>query len=234
MTLQEQIKAHALAELPKEACGFVVEVQDTLGAIPTKNISDRPVITFVIDPKEHLDAMRLYVLHGFYHSHPSDPAEPSDADKVIAERVALPSYIYSVKNDLLKIYIPNGYETPLEGRAFMLGVFDCVGLVMDYYRTQLKIQLSEFDRNLTRITKGFENLREYAAENKLVYVSPPVKSNDIIMMRIGRPQYANHCAVALEGGLMIHQLLNKRSARTVYGGSWQRNTVHLLRHEMFL
>ena len=50
-----------------------------------RNVSGNPAVRFVIDPKDHFDAIResrrrgLDVV-GFYHSHPRTPAVPSEAD----------------------------------------------------------------------------------------------------------------------------------------------------------
>ena len=53
-------------------------------AVRAKNIAESPT-RFLIEPKDHIDAMRtarsrgLEVL-GFYHSHPHSPAWPSPTD----------------------------------------------------------------------------------------------------------------------------------------------------------
>jgi desampylase len=80
------IVAHARAAAPDECCGVLVGAPDRVEvAVPTRNISDRPATRFLIDPKQHLDALRtarhrgLDVV-GFYHSHPRSGAKPSPTD----------------------------------------------------------------------------------------------------------------------------------------------------------
>jgi proteasome lid subunit RPN8/RPN11 len=66
-------------------------------AVRATNIAESPA-RFLIDPKDHIDARRaarhrgLEVL-GFYHSHPTSPAQPSPTD--IAE-AAYPEAVHLI------------------------------------------------------------------------------------------------------------------------------------------
>jgi desampylase len=77
---------HARAEAPRECCGILVGAGDRIDeAVAARNIADRPATRFLIDPKDHLAALKaarrrgLDVV-GFYHSHPRSPADPSATD----------------------------------------------------------------------------------------------------------------------------------------------------------
>jgi proteasome lid subunit RPN8/RPN11 len=82
----DAVVAHARAARPAECCGMLLGsgslIEEAKGA---RNISTRPTARFVVDPRDHLDAIRdgrrrgLDVV-GFYHSHPCSPAEPSETD----------------------------------------------------------------------------------------------------------------------------------------------------------
>jgi proteasome lid subunit RPN8/RPN11 len=82
----DDIVAHARATCPSECCGMLL---GNAGGIEesrmARNVSGNPAVRFVIDPKDHFDAIResrrrgLDVV-GFYHSHPRTPAVPSEAD----------------------------------------------------------------------------------------------------------------------------------------------------------
>jgi proteasome lid subunit RPN8/RPN11 len=77
---------HARAEAPRECCGLLIGddtiVTDVLGAA---NIADEPIRRYLIDPRDHLKAIRsartrgLHVV-GAYHSHPRSRAIPSATD----------------------------------------------------------------------------------------------------------------------------------------------------------
>ena len=82
----ETVVRHARAAAPNECCGMLVgggQVVDE--AVRAGNISERPLARFLIEPKDHLDALRRARLRGrdvvgFYHSHPNSPASPSRTD----------------------------------------------------------------------------------------------------------------------------------------------------------
>lgn len=224
--LKEQIKTHALETPSLEVCGFVYE-GNSAKAVP--NISETPKDAFVIDPREYLEAKRTGKLIGYYHSHPTTGSKPSEADKAISERMQLPLYIYSIPEDVLTIYVPNGYEVPLLGRAFVLGIHDCAGLVVDYFKQKLKINIQDFSRDIAAVEKGFKDLIPFAKANGFILVDKP-KEHDIIAMKLGRPTYCNHVGVMLSNGSMMHQVISRTSQVVVYGGYWQRSTAYVLRH----
>ena len=92
------IVAHARAEAPAECCGMLIGRDASIDeAVRAKNIAAGPT-RFLIDPKDHIDAIRaarhrgLEVL-GFYHSHPHSPAWPSPTDVTEA---AYPDSVYLI------------------------------------------------------------------------------------------------------------------------------------------
>jgi desampylase len=96
----EAIVEHARASAPNECCGVLIGRDDITGltgptggrideAVPGHNIDERPATRFLLDPRDHLAALKdarrrgLDVV-GFYHSHPRSPAEPSPTDRAEA------------------------------------------------------------------------------------------------------------------------------------------------------
>lgn len=78
--------AHAAAEAPREACGLIVgDGSRVMEIIPVKNVADDPHKRYRMDPAAladylpRLDAGRLTLI-GFYHSHPTGQAVPSETD----------------------------------------------------------------------------------------------------------------------------------------------------------
>jgi predicted GIY-YIG superfamily endonuclease/proteasome lid subunit RPN8/RPN11 len=85
-TLQD----HATRAAPQEACGILLGQGNRIErAQPARNVHPAPRTHFEIDPQALIDAHRAaraggpQVL-GYYHSHPSGPAEPSDTDRAMA------------------------------------------------------------------------------------------------------------------------------------------------------
>ena len=89
----EKILAHAVKELPDEACGLIAgTVED--GDKEIKKVYlltniDHSNEHFSLDPKEQLAAVKDMRQNGFvplgnWHSHPESPSRPSDEDKRLA------------------------------------------------------------------------------------------------------------------------------------------------------
>src|SRR5262249_58269771 len=75
---------------PNECCGMLIGHADSIDeAVPARNIAEHPATRFLIDPRDHLDALREARRRGadvvgFYHSHPRSDAVPSATDRVEA------------------------------------------------------------------------------------------------------------------------------------------------------
>lgn len=89
----EKILAHAVKELPDEACGLIAGTVDG----SDKEIKKVYLLTnidhsnehFSLDPKEQLETIKDMRKNGFvplgnWHSHPESPSRPSEEDKRLA------------------------------------------------------------------------------------------------------------------------------------------------------
>jgi [CysO sulfur-carrier protein]-S-L-cysteine hydrolase len=93
-----EIVVHAMAARPAECCGMLIGSGTSVTeAAAARNIAEQPT-RFLIDPQDHIDAMRrarargLSVL-GFYHSHPHSAAVPSATD---LEEASYPDHLYLI------------------------------------------------------------------------------------------------------------------------------------------
>ncbi|RXZ65541.1 M67 family metallopeptidase [Pelagerythrobacter rhizovicinus] len=98
MTLQiirsvtDQILAEAARASPRECCGILLGDGETVHALGSaRNVHPAPEMHFEIDPRALIDAHRAAraggpQVVGYYHSHPSGPAEPSPTDQAMAAR----------------------------------------------------------------------------------------------------------------------------------------------------
>lgn len=88
----EGIRAEAAAADPRECCGILLGDGETVRALdPARNVHPAPETHFEIDPRALIDAHRAAraggpQVVGYYHSHPSGPAEPSPTDRAMAAR----------------------------------------------------------------------------------------------------------------------------------------------------
>ena len=84
------IRAAAAAAHPREACGILLGAGGRIAeARETANVHAFPETHFEIDPQALIDAHRAArgggpEVIGYFHSHPSGPAEPSATDRAMA------------------------------------------------------------------------------------------------------------------------------------------------------
>ena len=77
---------HAREVAPQECCGLLLgDAQHVTDAIRARNIAAAPEHRYLIDPRDHLRAIRVARTRGLevvgaYHSHPRSPAVPSATD----------------------------------------------------------------------------------------------------------------------------------------------------------
>ena len=89
-TVLDAIRSHAAAEAPREACGLLFGTPDRIdGVVAAANVADDPERHFEIDPAALFAAIRAERaggprIAGYYHSHPSSLAEPSETDRTMA------------------------------------------------------------------------------------------------------------------------------------------------------
>lgn len=221
--VNQAAKDHAIAEYPKESCGFVVDNV----YIPKKNIHPEPEKHFRIDARNYTNLIKAgKKLQAIVHSHPNvTRLEPSYDDQALQIAYDISCGIIQCTMDEVEkkpqasnvLWWGTGVPTaPLVGRPFITGVWDCLQIVIDYYKTELNIDVGNHPRDLKWWDKpkgepnwnmiedkvsdfGFERL-EFTSTNIL-------KPHDVIFMSIlSKTGVANHCAIYTGGDEIIHHL----------------------------
>ena len=233
------IRAHAIRVYPHECCGLVVIVRGRERYVECTNAATGADY-FVLPAEEYAEAESLGSVVAVVHSHPDAPATPSEADRVACEASGLTWHIAEVRKgddgavDMtgFETIEPVGYTVPLVGRSFEHGVLDCYTLIRDWYRIERGIVLRDFRRWDDWWSQGADlymsNFRE--AGFRPLAGSECLDAGDVILMQI-RADVANHAAVYLGDGLMLHHLYGRLSSREVYGGYWLENTRLVLRYD---
>lgn len=89
----EKMLAHAVSELPNEACGLIAGTRQgadkQIKKVYLLTNTDHSNEHFSLDPKEQLAAVKDMRANGLvplgnWHSHPESPSRPSDEDKRLA------------------------------------------------------------------------------------------------------------------------------------------------------
>lgn len=230
------VREHAAREAPRECCGLAVVVKGRLRYWPCKNISP-DLNQFEIDPMDWAAAEDAGEIVGVCHSHVNVSPDPSEADRVVCERTAIPWLIVSTPGEALCELKPSGYVAPLVGRRYTHGILDCYQIVVDHFKRELDIELPHFTRHDNWWIEG-ENLYVQNFE-KAGFVQMgdgtfnDLQPNDCFLMQMGSP-VPNHAAVYLGDGIILQHVYGRLSSRDVYGGYWRKATTHVLRHRSLM
>lgn len=238
-------KAHARAEYPKEACGFVVSGK----YVPCKNIAEDPLNEFEIAVAVYKKHLLAGGLEAVIHSHPDGPFFPSEADMSTQLNMNLAWGIIPLDDERMGELQLWGGKTPIPdviGRTFMHGITDCYSLIRDTYRLG-KDRLAEqgiFDWPFPPI-----ELPDFARPDNwwedtdydFYEVEPPklgfvevkqheVQAGDLFFIKINEHKYGkfNHAGIYLGNNLILHHLpqrLSRREPGSLWGrqaGKWMR------------
>jgi proteasome lid subunit RPN8/RPN11 len=238
---------HAKQCYPNESCGIVVDGR----YLPCRNDAKDPSEQFVMNREDYRHAIMSGEPNAIIHSHPNGSKTATDVDRVSCEETDLPwGIIWITRDDTGQFYAqeswikPSGFEASLIGRPYVWGVFDCLSIVLDYYKREMGIDLGGFERPDQDWSKGSTDIYTAELTAKGFYkTQEQPKQGDIVLMKI-RSKVPNHAAIFLENGILstepehypapmsiLHHLEAKSSKRDIYGGYWAEKTVSIWRHK---
>jgi cell wall-associated NlpC family hydrolase len=218
---------------PKERCGVIVQDGDTQRLIECKNVHPNPQENFSISAEEWGYLNVDYEVLSVWHTHPNSTAAPTGSDLVMMEKTGLPWHIVSWPQGGHSYTEPTGYEAPYIGRTFVHGIQDCYALCRDWYKREFELDLPDYEREDLWWTNGKSLYLDQFEENGFVSVPTKLKTlkrGDAILMQILSP-VPNHAAIYLGDGKILHHTYKRLSGIFPYGGQWQKNTTHYLRHK---
>jgi proteasome lid subunit RPN8/RPN11 len=236
--IKAEIRQQAAFHYPNECCGLVVDVGGKMKVFPCRNIALDRKNEFMADPEDVGRAEDAGDVVMGYHSHIETGPTPSMADKVDAERNERPSLIVSWPADIWEFYAPTGWKAPLLGRPFVYGTLDCYTLARDWYAEEGLI-LPDFDR----LQEGWwerqpdgkpkANLCMDNYTKAGFVIVNDLRRGDMLLIQGWRAIVANHCAVYLGDGLMLHHPPKRISTIQPYlakRGYFHTATRAILRH----
>ncbi|KMJ43676.1 C40 family peptidase [Xenorhabdus khoisanae] len=230
-TLQA-IFEHAKAEYPKEACGVIAQKSRIEKYFPCKNLAPNPAEQFHLDPLDYANADEWGTITSIVHSHPDATTQPSELDAAQCDATELPWHIVSWPEGDFRTIYPRG-ELPLIGRPFVLGIYDCWGLIMSYYRQVHDIELPDYRVDYLWWERGENRYMDNWQECGFNEFSGAPQTGDVVMMQV-QADVPNHAGVLLEGNLLLHHLYGQLSQKVPYGGYWKDRTIKILRHKNLL
>ncbi|BDH46383.1 peptidase P60 [Salmonella enterica subsp. enterica serovar Choleraesuis] len=227
----DAIAAHAAAEYPRECCGLLVQKGRVQSYYPCENIHPKPTEDFKINPQNQIDASKIGHVVGIVHSHPDQTARPTETDLAYCDFHEVPWHILSwPERDFRTIY-PRG-ELPLVGRPFVLGVYDCWGLIMSYFRQEHGIELHDYRVDYHWWEEGHNDnfYQDCWYECGFREFSGPPQPGDMVIMQVQASKW-NHAGILLADNMLLHHLYGQLSARVPYGGYWAERTMSIVRYK---
>ena len=218
-----------------EMCGYI----NKEGLfVERENISEIPYHAFTID---FIDVEEEYT--AIVHSHIANSCEPSDEDKLSCFESKVPWLIFGSYGETHEWMNPDDIKFGFLERPFRLGVIDCYTMVQDYYRV-LGLSLMDNPRPGEFWERKEEDSNPYielAPEQGFYRLSDDAAllPHDVILMsiRTKRP-CANHAAVYIGSGKILHHLQGRRSCielydkRNIFGKLTYAIYRHIKSHEI--
>ncbi len=229
--LKDQISDLAERSLPNECCGFILSDNGESFLFPCKN---RFAKQFYISPIEFLEAKTKGQIEAIYHSHPNGEEEFSSIDKKNSLHHGIKFILYNVK---LKTFKEFGYDSKYHkyvGKIFEMGIEDCFSLVKRFYKNELKINISDYERG-ENWTSEPESPLDSRHKTEGFSKVDSLKEYDLIMFKsLNRKSFSGHVAVYLGDDLMLHNQRTSFSKVEEYSDAYKRLTNYALRHETLL
>jgi proteasome lid subunit RPN8/RPN11 len=232
LSLQNEIRAHALSVLPEESCGLIVNNK----YIPCKNYHSSPLSNFAISAKDYAKAERKGNIQAIVHSHPEGFTGFSKHDVVSCKQSNLPWLLYCLQSNEWHYVDPTG-EAPLVGRPWVYGIYDCYAILKDYFQQAFAIELDDFPRGEEGEWESpdWRMFEKNFADQGFVPVNEAEKPGDFILMQLQAP-FPNHAGVLVRPNenVFYHHLMGRFSEEAVYGGYWKKCTSQVLRHRSLM
>lgn len=225
-------RADVAERYPEESCGLFVDDMGDIVYIPMTNIHEEPEKHFEIDPILYYKIQESTSIKAVLHSHINYP-HLSKPDMVKQQQMGIPWGIINVDKGSVREMFFFGDQLPVQdliGRPFHHGLYDCYGIIRDFYRL-CNIPMIDHPRGFRWWNlKGPNLLTEHYKDNGFYRIKEKdIQPGDVAFMNIGAKQ-VNHAALYLGENLILHHLVNRLSRREPYT-NWSRRSTFIVRHK---
>lgn len=216
--VRDWIRVTAMMSRTEEVCGVVIRTQDfRTHFLPMENVSENSKETFEISQKDWVDAESIGEIVAIVHSHPNGEPFLSGADRQMQIQTGLP-WILAVGGRLKQFRCcPH-----LRGRVFEYGKADCGALIRDAFML-MGVDLPDHERGDIDDDAEHEYLRKHFERVGFVRVSDDLRGGDVVLTSYGG--HANHAALYLGDGQILHHAYNQLSRREPFN-QWWSERVH--------
>lgn len=224
--IQDLIFWFADGYAPQEICGAIADIHDKgRRFFAIDNIAENPEETFEMNPKGWQALAADGEIVAVVHSHPNGEPFLSGADRQMQIQTGLP-WILAVGGRLKQFRCcPH-----LRGRVFEYGKADCGALIRDAFML-MGIDLPDHERGDIDDDAEYEYLRKHFERVGFVRVSDGLRGGDVILTSYGG--HANHAALYLGDGQILHHAYNQLSRREPFNQWWSERIDSVWRFPEF-
>ena len=230
--LKADMAAHARKHENEESCGLIAGGKFW----PCKNTNPLPSQCFSISAEAFARVDEIGV-DAVFHSHLGLDNKFSKEDIKACKQVNVPWVMYCMGTNEWHYMDPTGNAPYLE-RQWIYGIYDCYGLIRDYYKQEFSIALDDFPRGEEREweSSDWRMFEKNFKEQGFVEIGDDdLKRGDVFLMQM-QCSFPNHVGVLhdLSSGVFYHHLTGRLSEASVYGGYWRKHTNKILRHRSMM
>lgn len=224
--IQDLIFWFADGYAPQEMCGAIADIHDKgRRFFAIDNIAENPEETFEMNPKGWRALAADGEIVAVVHSHPNGEPFLSGADRQMQIQTGLP-WVLAVGGRLKQFRCcPH-----LRGRVFEYGKADCGALIRDAFML-MGIDLPDHKRGDIDDDAEHEYLRKHFERVGFVRVSDGLRGGDVILTSYGG--HANHAALYLGDGQILHHAYNQLSRREPFNQWWSERVHSVWRYPLF-
>ena len=225
--IQDLIFWVADGNAPQEMCGAIADIHDKgRRFFSIDNIAENPEETFEMNPKGWQALAADGEIVAVVHSHPNGDPFLSGADRQMQIQTGLPG-ILAVGGCLKQFRCcPH-----LRGRVFEYGKADCGALIRDAFML-MGIDLPDHTRGDIDDDAEHEYLRKHFERVGFVRISDGLRGGDVILTSYGG--HANHAALYLGDGQILHHAYNQLSRREPFNQWWSERVHSIWRYPGFV
>ena len=234
--IKKEIKEHALEESPRECCGIIVN--NTI--MRCRNVAPKPTDHFSLSPLDYIKASREGNVNAIYHSH-LDEEKFSPSDIINSQTHEVNYVLYNIKNNSFSEFDPSKKKTFIHSTSFKTGISDCMTLVINYYKENFNIDLSDLnflrtkedwsERDPLLIQKIIELNRTNHSDlfEELDFLETSLQKHDIISLEYIKGKGVCHTAVCVGSENIFHHPRGKHPIVEKLTESFQRRVKKVYR-----
>lgn len=231
--IKKEIKDHAFEERPKECCGLLILLSNqSIEAHRCRNEETKDD-KFKINPEDYLTASQKGKIMGVYHSHTNDLESFSQKDKYFSKLHGLKYVLYNTRFNSFFQYDPDSDPEGYVGRVFEIGKQDCFGLMKEFYKEELNIDLKNYNRD-SSWEEAKESLFDKHFEKEGFVKVDDLKKYDCILFKFKKKIFSDHIAIYMGDNKILHHPINGFSKIDFYGEQYKRLTNYTIRHKSLL